>query len=65
MANAHDFAQPLCMRAKRRMAKEAASVLGYFIKNDIKVDETVARMEKSRMIKSVVLGKKGWSRQGM
>jgi predicted nucleic acid-binding protein len=61
MANAYDSAQTLHMCAKRLMAQEAASILGYFIKSDIEMDETVSWMKKTRMIKPVVLSKKGWS----
>lgn len=44
-AHARDLAQPLRMRAKLPMAQETARVFGHFIKNDIKMHETVARMK--------------------
>jgi hypothetical protein len=47
------------------MVQEATSIFGHFIKSDVEMDEAVSRVKETRVIETMVPGKKGWIVKGM
>ena len=54
MTDAHDFAQPLGLRAKLRVTEKTADVFGYLIKGDVKIDKAISSVKQAGMVEPMI-----------